>query len=147
MPRNSSSCLIRRTSIFDKQVRDKQPYLEVEQASNIAERVIDQFKLRTGTYPSRLVIHKTSRYQPEEISGFHAAGLGKVPSIEMVWMRPTGFRLISDRKSEVERGMFIGCRTRAPLPLDHRLRNMVERIPWARMSHRLWRLPPYRAKT
>jgi len=93
--------------LSDRQVRDKQPYLEVEQAASIAGRVIDQFKLRTGTFPSRLVLHKTSRYQPEEIEGFTSATGGKVPSIEMVWMRPTGFRLISDRKSEVERGMFI----------------------------------------
>lgn len=93
--------------LSDHQVRDKQPYLEAEQAEQITTKVIDQFRLRTGVYPSRLVIHKSSRFQPEEIEGFQGAAKTLIPSCEMVWMRPTGFRLISDGRNEVERGMFI----------------------------------------
>ena len=93
--------------LSDHQVRDKQPYLEPEQAERIARKVVDQFKFRTGIYPSKLVIHKTSKFQKEEIDGFKSATKSAVPSLEMVWMRPTGFRLISDGRNEVERGMFI----------------------------------------
>lgn len=91
----------------DHQIRDKQPYLEAEQAERIAAKVVDQFRLRTGLHPSRLIIHKSSRFQPEEVEGFTSATKTVVPSCEMVWMRPTGFRLISEGKNEVERGMFI----------------------------------------
>ena len=69
--------------------------------------MIDQFRLRTGVFPARLVIHKSSKFQPEEVEGFQSATKAAVPSLEMVWMRPTGFRIISDGRNEVERGMFI----------------------------------------
>lgn len=90
----------------DRQVRDKQPYLMPEQAESIVKRVVSQFKSRTGTNPSRVVIHKSSTFQPEEIDGFLAGCGSAVPSCEMIWMRPTGFRLIRKGNTEVERGMF-----------------------------------------
>lgn len=102
-----TSITIPNTRLPDHQIRDKQPYLEAVQAERIAAKVIEQFRIRTGIYPSRLVIHKSSKFQPEEIEGFRSATKTWVPSCEMVWMRPTSFRLISDGRSEVERGMFI----------------------------------------
>jgi hypothetical protein len=90
----------------DRQVRDKQPYLLPEQAKNIVRKVIEQFKIRTGTNPSRIVIHKSSLFQPEEIEGFISGCSVDVPSCEMIWIKPTGFRLIRKGTKEVERGMF-----------------------------------------
>lgn len=81
-------------------------YLMPEQAESIVKRVVSQFKSRTGTNPSRVVIHKSSTFQPEEIDGFLAGCGSAVPSCEMIWMRPTGFRLIRKGNTEVERGMF-----------------------------------------
>lgn len=93
-------------TIPDRQVRDKQPYLLPEQAETIVKKVVAQFRTRTGTNPSRVVIHKSSTYQQEEIDGFLAGCGSAVPSCEMIWMRPTGFRLIRKGNNEVERGMF-----------------------------------------
>lgn len=93
--------------ISDHQVRDKQPYLEVDQAAGIVKKVMAEFRVRTGVFPSRIVIHKSSKYQPEEVDGFQGAAKSIVPICELVWFRPSGFRLISDGKEEVERGMFI----------------------------------------
>jgi hypothetical protein len=90
----------------DRQVRDKQPYLLPQQAENIVKKVVAQFRARTGTNPSRLVVHKSSTFQPEEIEGFKSGCGSAVPACEMVWMRPTGFRLIRKGTNEVERGMF-----------------------------------------
>lgn len=90
----------------DRQVRDKQPYLMPSQAENIVKKVVGQFRARTGTNPSRVVIHKSSMFQPEEVEGFLAGSGSSVPSCEMIWMRPTGFRLIRKGANEVERGMF-----------------------------------------
>ena len=90
----------------DRQVRDKQPYLMPEQAESIVRKVVAQFRARTGTYPSRIVIHKSSVFQNEEIEGFRSGCASNVSSCEMIWMRPTGFRLIRRGNNEVARGMF-----------------------------------------
>lgn len=89
----------------DRQVRDKQPYLLPGQAENIVKKVVQQYRLRTGTNPSAVIVHKASQYQPEECEGFKSGCGTSVPACEMVWMRPTGFRLIRKGDREVERGM------------------------------------------
>ena len=89
----------------DRQVRDKQPYLLASQAEGIVKKVVAQFKARTGTNPSRVVIHKSSTFQNEEVEGFLSGCGSSVPSCEMIWMRPSGFRLIRKGMNEVERGM------------------------------------------
>jgi hypothetical protein len=91
--------------LSDRQVRDKQPYLLPQQAEKIVQRVVAQYRTRTGTFPSRLVIHKSSMFQPEEVEGFRAGGGEAVPGCDMISMRPTGFRLIRKGLKEVERGM------------------------------------------
>ncbi|SRR5579862_777111 len=89
----------------DRQVRDKQPYLMAAQAAGIVAKVVAQFRARTGTNPARVVVHKSSSFQPEEIDGFISGCGSSVPACDMVWMRPTGFRLIRRGTHEVERGM------------------------------------------
>ena len=86
------------------QTRDKRPYLKEEEAAGIMESVIAGYESRTGSPPSRVVIHKTSRYQPEEERGFLAAALARIPSAELVWLTPTGFRLLRRGMQEPLRG-------------------------------------------
>lgn len=47
------------------QKREKQPYLNQEQAALI-EEVVDKYEALSGMTPTRIVVHKTSMYQPEE---------------------------------------------------------------------------------
>jgi hypothetical protein len=103
---NTEPFALKGETLPDRQVRDKQPYLMAGQAESIVKKVVAQFRARTGTNPSRLVIHKSSMFQPEEIDGFKGGCGASVPSCEMIWMRPTGFRLIRKGANEVERGMF-----------------------------------------
>ena len=50
--------------------------------------------------PDRVVIHKTTTYQPEEIEGFKAAAKDRVAVVEYMWMRSTAFRMVRrDSKS------------------------------------------------
>ena len=42
----------------------------------------------------RIVIHKTSQYQPEEEAGFRKAAAARVPVADLIWLRSTAFRLI-----------------------------------------------------
>lgn len=96
--------ILRGSPIPHHQTRDKQPYLLPEQASVIADQIIDGYKRRTGSFPKRLVVHKTSRFMPEENEGFLGAADGKVPNVSLVWLRSTDFRLLRRGMQEPLRG-------------------------------------------
>jgi hypothetical protein len=71
-------------TIDHNQSRDKQPYLTVDQARALISEVIEEYRKVAGVTPDRLVLHKTSRYQPEEIEGFLGGASGLVPSCDLV---------------------------------------------------------------
>ncbi len=88
-----------------EQTRNRRPYLTADQAAKLAERVVKEYKTRTrGSAPSRLVLHKTSRYEEEEIEGFRSELLSQVPACELVSLTPTGFRLLRRGIEEPDRG-------------------------------------------
>lgn len=86
------------------QSRNKQPYLLEGQASNLIKQVVDRYSSRMGFPPARVVVHKTSRYQPEEELGFRDGLRSDVAGCELVWMSPTGFRLLRRGMREPLRG-------------------------------------------
>jgi hypothetical protein len=86
------------------QTRDKQPYLTSVQAQALLSDVVDQYEARAGTLPTRVVVHKTTHYQPEEQEGFRAATHGRVPGCELIWLRNTAFRLVRKGMQEPWRG-------------------------------------------
>src|SRR5262249_9801370 len=77
-----------------------QPYLRRPEARILAERLIQEYETQTGSKPSRVVLHKTSRFQIEEEEGFRQALLSEVPACELISIGPTGFRLL--RKGMIE---------------------------------------------
>jgi hypothetical protein len=91
-------------TIDHNQRRDRQPYLTSDQAKALIEEVISEYRAIAGVTPDRLVLHKTSKYQPEEIEGFLAATHDKVPSCELIWIRPTPLRLVRRGQQEPWRG-------------------------------------------
>lgn len=91
-------------TIDHDQRRDKQPYLIADQARELISEVIEEYRKVAGVTPDRLVLHKTSRYQPEEIEGFLEGASGLVPSCDLVWIRPTPFRVIRKGHEEPWRG-------------------------------------------
>jgi hypothetical protein len=86
------------------QRRDRQPYLSEDQASRLITDVLDKYEGLAGMLPARLVIHKTSVYQPEEEAGFRKAANTRVPVSDLIWMRSTAFRLIRKGTQEPWRG-------------------------------------------
>ena len=86
------------------QRRDRQPYLNEEQAASLITDVLDKYEGSAGVLPTRLVIHKTSEYQPEEEAGFRKAADARVPVSDLIWMRSTAFRLIRRGTQEPWRG-------------------------------------------
>lgn len=86
------------------QVRDKRPYLTEQQAAELMRDVIAAYELHTGCRPARVVVHKTSRYQMEEERGFRQGLLDEIAACELVWVAPTGFRLLRKGMQEPWRG-------------------------------------------
>jgi len=86
------------------QRRDRQPYLTDDQASSLMTEVLDRYETLAGILPSRVVVHKTSTYQPEEEAGFRSAAEVRIPTCDLVWMRSTAFRLIRKGMQEPWRG-------------------------------------------
>jgi hypothetical protein len=86
------------------QRRDRQPYLNETQAEALMTDILDKYDGRAGMPPSRIVIHKTSQYQPEEEAGFRKAAVTRVPVADLIWLRSTPFRLIRKGTQEPWRG-------------------------------------------
>jgi len=87
-----------------EQRRYRQPYLNEIQAADLMKDVLDKYQDLAGVLPSRVVVHKTSAYQPEEEEGFRHAADDRVPVCDLVWMRSTAFRLIRKGTQEPWRG-------------------------------------------
>jgi hypothetical protein len=86
------------------QRRNRQPYLNEDQASGLITDVLDKYEALAGVLPARVVVHKTSDYQPEESAGFRNSAESRVPVADLIWMRSTAFRLIRKGTQEPWRG-------------------------------------------
>ena len=89
-------------SIDQDQRRDRRPYLNEDQAKGLLADILREYEARAGVSPDRIVFHKTSAYEPEEIAGFQQAAAGRVASCELIWLRPTSLhpsQLFFRRKS------------------------------------------------
>jgi hypothetical protein len=93
---------------YDQVTIDKRPYLKEEQASELVNKVVSRYAEMAGGPPARLVIHKTTRYQPQEIEGFRSTALDRVAACDLVWMGPTGFRVLRRGMQPPKRGTY--CR-------------------------------------
>jgi hypothetical protein len=91
-------------SIPPDQRRERQPYLTERQSGELIDRVIETYKHQAGMPPSRLVIHKTSRYDPDEQLGFRDTALKRVPACDLIWLGETSFRLLRKGMQEPWRG-------------------------------------------
>ena len=85
---------LRGTTVPHDQRRARQPYLTENQAGVLMDEVLDTYQHLTGVLPSRVVVHKTSLYQPEEEKRFRRSIEARVSGCDLVWMRSTAFRLI-----------------------------------------------------
>ncbi len=92
------------SNIPHDQCRSRQPYLTELQAHELARDILRKYETLAGVLPGRVVIHKTSAYQPEEETGFRTAIQSDVAACDLVWMRSTAFRLVRKGMQEPSRG-------------------------------------------
>jgi len=88
---------------WDPDTQGRSPHLTEERARNLIQRAIEKYREYTGTLPRRVVLHKTSRYWPEELRGFEA-GLAGVHEYDLVALYQTGVRFFREGQYPPLRG-------------------------------------------
>jgi hypothetical protein len=89
---------------WNEQKDGKSPHLTDNQAEDLLKLVLRRYKEETDQLPSRVVVHKTSRFFPAELEGFRKA-LREVPRFDLVSVSPTSeIRLLREGKYPPLRG-------------------------------------------
>ena len=76
---------------YDEETRSV--HLDQAQTRSLLDQVLGAYRDRTGRDPLRVVLHKSSAFDPAELAGAREA-LANVPSWETVTLRKGEFRLI-----------------------------------------------------
>lgn len=90
---------------WDEHRQGKSPHLNEELAAELIEMVLEQYRKERKQVPHRVVVHKSSRYEPEERAGFEAALRGKVDRYDLLALNPSSeVRLVRAGKRPPLRG-------------------------------------------
>lgn len=73
---------------------DRKPHLTAEDAYSLLRNSLGVFRQQHGHYPARVVLHKTSRFDRNELDGFHKAiDERDIDYADFVWIRKSMTRL------------------------------------------------------
>ena len=92
-------------ALVDKK-RDRKPHLNEAGAQQLLSKALGLYQQTHGIKPARVVIHKTSRYWPEELQGFKKA-LGDIPSHDFLALDRLGIRFMRVGQKPPLRGTVI----------------------------------------
>lgn len=92
-------------ALVDKK-RDRKPHLSESGAQQLLSRALGLYQQMHGIKPARVVVHKTSRYWPEELQGFRKA-LGDIPSHDFLALDRLGVRFMRVGQKPPLRGTVI----------------------------------------
>ena len=92
-------------AIVDKK-RDRKPHLDETGAAQLLKQAIDLYAQHHGAQPSRVVVHKSSRYWPEELAGFKKA-LGDIYRYDFLTLEKLDTRFMRLGKEPPLRGTVI----------------------------------------
>ena len=110
-------------TIDREQRRGRHPYLREDQAQALMVEVLNKYRDMAGVAPDRVVVHKTTSYEAEEIAGFRKGTQHAVAACDLIWMRETSFRLVRRGSEEPQRGTL--CTVG-----DETYLFTVGRVPW-----------------
>jgi hypothetical protein len=74
---------------WDEQRQGKSPHLATDKAEELISMVMDRYKSEQKQLPKRVVIHKTSRFEPQERDGFECALKKRGCFYDLVSLSPT----------------------------------------------------------
>ena len=84
---------------------DQTPHLSEEQAFNLLNQTLNEYYYSVKIYPKRLVLHKTSNFNEEEIFGFKQAALEcHINQLDLITIQESDFRLYRQGKYPPMRG-------------------------------------------
>jgi hypothetical protein len=95
---------------------DRTPHLSAEDAQKLLTNGLGTYRREHRTIPARVVVHKTSHFDAEELSGFKAAAREeRVELLDLVWVRRAGTRLIRVGDAPASRGTALSYDSRSGL--------------------------------
>lgn len=87
--------------------KTKEPHLSLSDAERLVRDILGKYILKVGSTPTRLVIHKTSDFDVDEIRGFQKAIGKSVPTDFVAIRRSTPLRFLRVGQYPVVRGTVI----------------------------------------
>ena len=87
---------------------DRRPYMTEEQAYDLLKRALYEYDIAMDTRPGRLVLHKSSKFHPEELRGFsQAIKETRVRSYDLVTILDSQMKALRDGAYPPYRGTHI----------------------------------------
>jgi len=66
---------------------DRQPHLAAGDAHDLLQTALDVYRREHQTLPARVVIHKSSRFTADELTGFESASIARdLAALDLVWL-------------------------------------------------------------
>lgn len=90
----------------DPDEKRRTPHLTKDQACHLGARVLEEYAVRNGEPPKRIVLHKSSRFWAEEQEGFRIA-FRDVPVVQLVSLAPSSIRLVTHASYPPSRGTLL----------------------------------------
>lgn len=92
--------------VYDEETRSKRPYLGYKKASKLAHDAVDRFQIIRDDPPDRVVVHKTSLFEPDEVRGFSEVFEAMKLQYDLVSVKKSTLRVIRHGDYPVARGTY-----------------------------------------
>ncbi len=95
--------LVLRGAPVDASRNDRRPHLREKDARSLMKEILGTYKRQMGTTPSRVVVHKSSKFSSDEYEGF-ISGLDKTTNYDLITLQKSYIRLFRIGKNPPIRG-------------------------------------------
>lgn len=90
----------------ERDAASRTPHLTADQAEELGKLVVEEYKMRNGELPKRIVLHKSSRFWQREQEGFMQA-FKEVPVVQLVALTPSSVRFVTQGVYPPTRGTLV----------------------------------------
>ena len=90
----------------ERDATTRTPHLTAAQAEEVGKLVVDEYSLRNGELPKRIVLHKSSQFWQREQEGFLKA-FKEVPVVQLVALAPSSVRFVTQGVYPPARGTLV----------------------------------------
>ncbi|MFW9917266.1 MAG: hypothetical protein ACFFGZ_16800 [Candidatus Thorarchaeota archaeon] len=90
----------------DQKKRERSPHLTSDQAEQLTQAILDQYYDHRNSYPNRVVIHKSSNFNSDELAGFRNK-TRSIKACDFITIIDTPVRFYRDGKNPIVRGTVV----------------------------------------